>query len=142
VSQQDVACGERAAPHAVLVVDDHPLNRRLVGTLLERMGCRVTLAGQGAEAVALCAVQRFSLVLMDLEMPNLDGLQATRAIREGKGPSADTPIVAFTAHDDAAVRAGCAEAGVSDFLKKPAGVRELRGLLARWAPSPEVSEGS
>jgi signal transduction histidine kinase/CheY-like chemotaxis protein len=134
-----------AAPTApglyIRVADDHPTNRELLGLLLQRLGHRVTLADNGAQAVQLASSEDFDLVLMDVHMPDLDGLQATRQIRALSGPRARVPIIALSADalDEADQRAHAA--GVDAFIAKPVPRETLQALLAHWArrkraPSP------
>ncbi len=103
----------------VLIVDDHEVNRRIVSLFLEPMGWGWTMADNGIEAVERCHARRFDVILMDMQMPLLDGISATRRIRAGKGPNKQTPIIALTANAMDYHRAAWAEVGVDDFLTKP-----------------------
>jgi len=103
----------------VLVVDDHPINRDVARLYLERLDCRVRTAADGPEAVAAAGAEPFDLVLMDLQMPGMDGFEATRAIRAGGGASAATPVLALTAHAGEEMRARCLAAGMQGFIAKP-----------------------
>ena len=114
----------------VLLVEDNPVNQKVARRFLERMGCSVMLARNGAEAVAACRDQRFALVLMDLQMPVMDGLQATRAIRSADGATRHTPIVALSANALPEHVAQCLNAGMDDFLSKPIDVSRLREVVA------------
>lgn len=125
---------ERVAPPKfaglrVLLAEDNPVNALLAKTLLRREGCSVETAASGEEAVASMARARYDLVLMDMRMPGMDGLAATRAVR-AKGD--ETPIVALTANAFAEDRRACLEAGMNDHLAKPIDVELLRASLARW----------
>jgi CheY-like chemotaxis protein len=115
------------------VADDNPVNRDYTGAVLERMGHRVVWATNGAEAVAVVREQAVDLVLMDLHMPEVDGLAATRAIRQLGGARATVPVVALTADAFADTRAACLNAGMDDFAAKPVSPAELADLLARHA---------
>jgi len=119
----------RFAGLRVLLAEDNPVNALLAKTLLRREGCSVETAASGDEAVASMARARYDLVLMDMRMPGMDGLSATRAVR-AKGD--ETPIVALTANAFAEDRRACLEAGMNDHLAKPIDVELLRGALARW----------
>jgi len=119
----------RFAGLRVLLAEDNPVNALLAKTLLRREGCSVETAASGEEAVASMARARYDLVLMDMRMPGMDGLSATRAVR-AKGD--ETPIVALTANAFAEDRRACLEAGMNDHLAKPIDVDLLRGALARW----------
>jgi CheY-like chemotaxis protein len=114
---------------AILVADDHAVNRRIVALLLEPLCCAMTFAENGEEAVRLAAVQRFDAVLMDMQMPVLDGLDATRVIREGDGPNKATPILALTANAMDHHRAAWRAVGVDTFLTKPIAPSLLLGAL-------------
>ena len=103
----------------VLAVDDNPVNRKIVKAMLIRQGHAVTLAENGVEAVAAVAGQTFDLVLMDVQMPEMDGLTATRRIRQLPEPQCWIPVVALTAHASEEAWAECAEAGMNAFATKP-----------------------
>ena len=116
----------------LLLVDDLEINRELVQALLSPFDVQITEAVDGVGAVAACAKRRFDLILMDLQMPQMDGLQATRAIRSGGGPNAGTPIVALSANVLATHVDACREAGMDDHLGKPISPHELLTTIARW----------
>ena len=116
----------------VLLVEDHPVNQRLAIQLLERWGHAVTLADNGEQALALLARERYDLVLMDMMMPVLDGLETTRRYRASeRGPR--TPIVAMTAKAMQGDRDSCLAAGMDDYLSKPLDLREFQRLVQRYA---------
>jgi CheY-like chemotaxis protein len=102
--------------------------------MLEDVGCRVIQAHDGQEAVTRAEGEAFDLILMDCQMPVMDGYDATRAIRAGDGPNREVPIIAVTAHAMADARDACLSAGMSDFLPKPFRRLELERLLGRWLP--------
>ena len=118
----------------VLLADDHPVNQRIVRLYLEPLGCRVTAVGDGGEAVEAAALRPFDLILMDMQMPVIDGVEATRRIRAGRGPNAATPVFALTANALQEHRDGWAAVGVDVFLTKPldmsALVRAIAGVAA------------
>lgn len=116
----------------VLVVEDQPLNREVAQGMLASLGLRVETANDGQQALARLERERFDLVLMDCEMPVMDGFSATAALRrrEGKGPR--TPIVALTADATAAGRAACLAAGMDGYLAKPFSRDALHTTLAKW----------
>ena len=120
----------RRALH-LLAAEDNAVNREVLAAMIDLAGHRVTFAEDGAAAVRAARTQPFDLVLMDLHMPELDGIGATRAIRAMAGPMARVPIVALTADVFPETRARCLEAGMNDFLTKPIGLTELTQLLAR-----------
>ena len=111
----------------VLLVEDHPVNQKLAIGLLEKWGHHVTLAVNGQEAVNLCAGQHFDIVLMDMHMPVLDGIAATRRIRAAEQAGGQPPlyIIAMTAAAMADDRAACLAAGMDDYIAKPVKAQEL-----------------
>ena len=120
----------------VLLVEDNPVNR-LIGTeILKALGVPVRTADHGEAALAACAHQPPALVLMDLQMPVMDGLEATRRLRElqGDGRLPKFPIVALTAHAMDGDREQALAAGIDAYLTKPILLDALRGELARWLP--------
>lgn len=125
---------------SILVAEDNPTNQRLVVRLLERLGYRPTVVGDGAEAVRAVSEGAFDLVLMDVQMPGVDGLEATRQIRAGGG--AQPWIVAVTANTTAEDRIACEQAGMNAYLSKPIRPDELTSALeivAGTAPSAPAS---
>ena len=115
----------------VLVAEDQPINQQVVREVLEQVGVVVTLAGDGQEAVAMVDAAVFDVVLMDIQMPNLDGYEATRLIRE-RLPADRLPIIAMTAHGQAEEREKCRAVGMNDHLVKPVKAEQLYTCLARW----------
>jgi signal transduction histidine kinase/CheY-like chemotaxis protein/HAMP domain-containing protein len=114
----------------VLVVEDNSLNRMAALKSLEKMGCLVTLAGDGLEAIGLVKQKHFDLVFMDLHMPKLDGIGATRVIRQEV--SDDHPyIIAMTADITQGVRQDCLDAGMNDYISKPVSFKELDEAVKR-----------
>jgi PAS domain S-box-containing protein len=113
----------------ILLAEDNPLNQRLAVLLLERWGHEVALAQDGFEAVTLFGQRDWDLVLMDMQMPNMDGVAATRAIRATETDGRRTPIVAMTANAMNADRELCLEAGMDAFLSKPFEVERFRTLV-------------
>ncbi|HTT11634.1 MAG TPA: response regulator [Burkholderiaceae bacterium] len=118
----------------VLVVEDNPLNQELVLGYLEGSEFEVTLAGDGRRGVEAFARERFDVVLRDWQMPEMDGLEAARRIREiehGQGLRR-TPIIAVTAHGRARDRAACFAAGMDDYMLKPCSFDALMYALRHW----------
>ncbi len=114
----------------VLLVEDNPVNQRLATRMLEKRGHRVVLAGNGREAVEALAKGKFDLVLMDVQMPEMDGIQATAAIREKeKGSDMHLPVIALTAHAMKGDREKCLAGGMDGYLTKPIRPRELDDVL-------------
>jgi signal transduction histidine kinase/CheY-like chemotaxis protein len=118
--------------HRLLLVEDNPINQKLALTLLDRLGFETTLAENGLQAVAAAGKESFGLILMDMQMPELDGIEATRRIRAGGGPNATVPIIALTANAMQSDRDACREAGMNDFLSKPFSKSDLAASLGRW----------
>ncbi|MBP7149013.1 MAG: response regulator, partial [Acidobacteria bacterium] len=124
-------------PHAgrILVVEDNPVNRKLVVTLLRREGHEVAEAEHGRQALAALAEHEFDLVLMDVQMPVMDGLEAARRMRSDPRWH-DLPVIALTAHALSGDRDLCLAAGMNDYLTKPVQRVELLSLVSRWLERP------
>ncbi|RMF75287.1 MAG: response regulator [Acidobacteria bacterium] len=122
----------------VLVVEDNPINRRVVERVLARLGAEVDLAANGREAVERIGAGAYDLVLMDCEMPEMDGFEATRRIRriEDAARRRRTPIVALTAHAMPGDRERCLDAGMDDYVTKPIALDTFDRLISRWARRP------
>jgi two-component system, sensor histidine kinase and response regulator len=118
----------------VLLVEDNKINQVISTALLQAMGCRVDLAQNGVEACDAFVRQRYDLVLMDCQMPEMDGLEATQRIRELEGPECHTPIIALSAGALSEERERCLAAGMDDFLAKPTSRQSLAAALERWLP--------
>jgi signal transduction histidine kinase/ActR/RegA family two-component response regulator len=126
------------APLMVLVVEDNPVNQKVATRMLEKLGHRVTLAHNGFEAVEATARTTYDLVLMDCQMPELDGYGAAARIR-ARETSHHVPIVAVTANVGVDDRERCLAAGMNDYLAKPLRLPELERVLARWARTAQVA---
>ncbi len=126
----DEAPRREIADARVLVVEDNPVNRKLAQAMLARLGCRVELAEDGEQGVAQAARQLYDLIIMDCQMPVMDGFEATRRIRAG-GPNAKTPIVAVTANAMPEDESRCL-AVMDDYLSKPLGLDRWAECLQRW----------
>ena len=129
-------------PLEVLVTDDHPVNRKFIHALLAQLGHRVSFAEDGQQALDLVRQHRYDLVLMDVHMPVLDGLAATRAIRGLGGEAARTRIVALTADAFTESRQRVFDAGMDDFLAKPVQIEEIEQLFKRHFGARGRIEGS
>ena len=116
----------------VLVAEDNEINRRVLAGMLRRIGCQPTFAVDGKEAVQLAQQAEFDLILMDCQMPELDGYGATRAIRALGGRHAHVPILALTANAMPEDREACLKAGMDEFLTKPVKLDVLRAATQRW----------
>jgi CheY-like chemotaxis protein/HPt (histidine-containing phosphotransfer) domain-containing protein len=122
----------------LLLVEDNPVNRRVATGMLTKLGHQVTEAQDGVEALEKLASGKFDLVLMDVQMPNMDGFEATRRIRQEQ--RYDTlPIVAMTAHALKGDRERCLAVGMDDYLTKPIRADELKRIVERWLRAPRQS---
>lgn len=119
----------------VLVVEDNAVNQLVAVRMLEKLGCRTNVAADGSEAVIAVSETRYDLVLMDCQMPKMNGFLATAAIRRQEAESGSRlPIVAMTADAMRGARERCLEAGMDDYLAKPVERSALRQMLARFLP--------
>ena len=131
----EVALQRRHRGRRVLLAEDEPINREITCSLLDSAGLRVDEANDGLEATTLASQHDYDLVLMDMQMPHMDGLEATRRIRAGDR-NRSTPVVALTANAFSEDRDRCLAAGMSDFLAKPIEPRILFATLLRWLDGP------
>jgi two-component system, sensor histidine kinase and response regulator len=117
----------------VLVAEDNPVNQRLVKAMLARLGVDADSANNGAEAVAMLGSARYDAVLMDCQMPVMDGYQATQEIRRSQSAGTrHVPIIALTANVMEGDQKKCLDAGMDDYLSKPYTLHDLQKTLARW----------
>ena len=150
--------GQAASASArILLVDDDPINQMVALGLLRRRGWEATAAANGKEALQVLAQQRFDLILMDLQMPELDGFQTASIIRQNEagpppeasprettlamretthGHSVHIPIIALTTASQPGVREKCLASGMDDFLNKPVNPRELYGMIEKYLGGP------
>jgi CheY-like chemotaxis protein len=119
---------------SLLLVEDNAVNQKVIGTMLGKLGCRFQSAVNGQEAVEHYSANLYDLVVMDCQMPVMDGYEATRRIRELERESGRrTPILAMTANAMKGAREECLEAGMDDYLTKPLSLDALSKVLARWS---------
>ncbi|MGZ5620294.1 MAG: response regulator, partial [Methylobacter sp.] len=116
----------------VLVVEDNKVNQKVILSQLAKFGLKPDLANNGQVALDQLARQSYDLVLMDCQMPVMDGYEATRILRERENGKSHTPVTALTAHASAGEREKCLSAGMDDYLSKPASRADLAVVLARW----------
>ncbi len=133
-NRQDTAAKVDLAGMKVLLVEDNIFNQAVAVEVLKKQGCKVTVASNGREAVEAFHAQTFDVILMDLQMPEMDGFEATRIIRSGE-TSDRIPIIAQTAHAFTEDRDRCMKAGMDEHISKPINVTELLRILARFRRS-------
>ena len=117
----------------VLLVEDNEVNQRVAGHLLRRAGCTMDVAANGEIALAMLAAGRYDLVLMDCQMPVMDGYDATAEWRRREAPGARLPVIAMTANAMQGDRERCLAAGMDDYVAKPIQPAELVRVMSRWA---------
>jgi signal transduction histidine kinase/CheY-like chemotaxis protein/HPt (histidine-containing phosphotransfer) domain-containing protein len=121
----------------ILAAEDHSTNQMVIRHHIERFGHRATIAGDGLEVLRFCEHEKFDIILMDIQMPKMDGIEATRCIRTGGGLNKDIPIVAVTASSQEAIRNKCLAAGMNDIITKPLLFERLLDTLNRWTAKTE-----
>jgi signal transduction histidine kinase/DNA-binding response OmpR family regulator len=127
----------------VLVVEDNAANLKVMVRMIERLGYRADVAGDGAEAVSAVERGRYDVVVMDCHMPEMDGFEATRQIRAKESGGRHVPIIAMTANAMPGDRERCLAAGMDDYISKPVKLHIVAAVLERWVASPvAVGEGS
>jgi len=140
LSPTELELAELPAPPAlqlkgrILVVEDHPVNQKVLAHQLREMGLQHALAANGTEALERLANEAFDLVLMDWQMPEMDGLEATRRIRQLPTDVHHIPVIALTANANSVFRETCLAAGANDYLSKPYSDAALAAVLAQWLP--------
>jgi signal transduction histidine kinase/DNA-binding response OmpR family regulator len=132
VTSYAMAVTKAEARHHLLVVDDSPVNQRVATRMLEKMGHRVDVASNGVEAVAAVSEEQYAAVLMDCQMPEMDGFEATMEIRRQEGLAKHTPIIAMTAGAMKGDEAKCLAAGMDAYISKPVKAEGLAAVLGRW----------
>jgi len=125
---------DRAGRPRVLVVEDTPVNQKVAVAMLENLGYQADVVGNGLEAVEACSNTAYDAVLMDCQMPEMDGYKAAAWIRQREGPQRRIPIIALTANVGQGDRERCLAAGMDDYLGKPARLQTLDSTLRRWIP--------
>ncbi len=134
--KEETRAASRTSPYehkpSILAVDDNPANLQLVGELLSGLGMDVTLASDGKQAIEIADRQIFDMVFMDLQMPIMDGIEATKVIRSREVGKRRTPIVALTAHAMSEQKSQLLLAGMDDYLSKPVSEAQLAHVINRW----------
>ncbi len=116
----------------ILVAEDNPINQKVAARMLKKLGCETEIACNGREAVDALERQAYDLILMDCQMPEMDGYQATAEIRRRENGQTHIPVIALTAHAVQGAREPCLEAGMDDYLSKPIDPQGLCDTLRRW----------
>ena len=132
IERAQVRAPERRPEASILLVEDNCVNQRVALGMLRALGYEAELAEDGPAAVQKASSDNYDLILMDCQLPGIDGLEATRRIRRAASGSAATPIVAMTAHAMSGDRDLCLAAGMSDYLAKPLELEALRAVVDRW----------
>jgi two-component system sensor histidine kinase/response regulator len=130
----------RSSSTRILLAEDNPINQKVAVKLLQKINYSVDVVENGRQAVEAVQKQKYSAVFMDVQMPEMDGFEATRLIREQEAGTRHIPIVAMTAHAMKGDRERCLEAGMDDYLPKPIDPQELHAMLDKWIPSPTKPE--
>ncbi|MCL6604537.1 MAG: response regulator [Paenibacillus sp.] len=117
----------------VLVVDDHPINQKLLVNMLDKLGFEADAAEDGRQAVELANSYPYEFIFMDVQMPVMDGLEATAMIRGGQGPSSKATIIAMTANIMEGIQNRCLASGMNDYISKPLKMSSLRQILIRYS---------
>lgn len=116
----------------ILLAEDNPVNQKVAVRMLEKMGCTVETVENGLQATQAATEKRHDLILMDVQMPGMDGFEATRAIRQKEGDKRRIPIIAMTAHAMSGDRERCLEAGMDDYIPKPVQRKQLFEAIEKW----------
>jgi CheY-like chemotaxis protein/HPt (histidine-containing phosphotransfer) domain-containing protein len=132
----------KSAPHIrglLLIAEDNTVNQKIVLRMLSKLGYRADVAGNGSEAVSAVRRIPYDAVLMDCQMPEMDGFEATAKIRERELSSQHIPIIAMTAHALKGDRERCLEAGMDDYIAKPIKLESIKEVLDKWLPRTEAT---
>jgi PAS domain S-box-containing protein len=125
----------------ILIAEDNAVNQRVAVRMVEKLGLRADVAADGREAIQLFQMLPYDLILMDCQMPNMDGYEAAREIRRREPPGGSSLIVAMTAEAMAGSRERCLEAGMDDYIAKPVRFDDLSAVLNKWLPGNDSREG-
>jgi CheY-like chemotaxis protein/nitrogen-specific signal transduction histidine kinase len=138
-SSADEAKEQKKRRLRILMAEDDKVNALLSRTLLERAGHEVVVAENGADVIKAISENAFDIILMDMNMPTMDGLEATKKIRKMRGPVSMTPIIALTANSDGVNRQKCIDAGMDDFMTKPFHQDEIEDVVQKWRGGRNLS---
>jgi PAS domain S-box-containing protein len=132
VTAHRLAERQSCAKHRLLLAEDNVINQKVAVKMLEKLGYRVDVVANGEEVIEALSRIRYALVFMDCQMPEMDGYEATRRIREIEGTTRRTPIIAMTANAMQGDREHCLAAGMDDYISKPIAVKDVETALERW----------
>ncbi|WP_334076072.1 response regulator [Paenibacillus sp. A14] len=124
---------EAESRERMLIVDDHPINQRLMVSMLQKLGYEPEVAEDGLQAVTMAADRNYDFIFMDLQMPHMDGLEATRKIREQQVPGKEPKIIAMTANVMDGIRSKCHQAGMDDYISKPLKLASVKAVLSKYS---------
>ncbi|MRN56975.1 response regulator [Paenibacillus monticola] len=134
----EVIPGEHAQSKA-LIVDDHPINQRLMSSMLQKLGLKADIAEDGAQAVLMALSYSYDFIFMDLQMPVMDGLEATAQIRLSGGLSAQNAvIIAMTANVMDGIQSRCLASGMDDYISKPLKLSSIKQIITRYSPKNKL----
>jgi CheY-like chemotaxis protein len=130
-------------PLRILLVEDNPMNQKLILLIMQKFGYKIDVANNGLEAIDTLQAETYDMILMDVQMPEMDGREATRTWRssDGGATSPTVPIVALTAHVGQEERDACVAAGMDDYLSKPFGIDALATVCRRWLSVDQAGSG-
>jgi two-component system, sensor histidine kinase and response regulator len=128
--------------HHILLAEDNAVNQKVACRILEKLGYRVDVAVDGAAAIDAWATGRYDLILMDCQMPVIDGYEATKQIREREQAGVRIPIIALTAHAMKGADEECAAAGMDDYVSKPIDREQLNAKIERWLSADAKAEAN
>ena len=126
----------------VLVAEDNAVNQKVALRMLEKLGVRADVAGNGIEALRMLRALPYDIVFMDCQMPEMDGYDATRAIRREEKPGRRGTVIAMTAEALAGAREACLAAGMDDYISKPVSSNALSSVLRKWTGGLEARQES
>jgi CheY-like chemotaxis protein len=144
VVDDEVSASDKAAHRwaRVLVVEDNAANLKVAVRMVEKLGYRADVAANGIEAVRVLGEVRYDAVLMDCHMPEMDGFDATRAIRRSETGGRHTPVIAMTASALSGDRERCLAAGMDDYISKPIKLHVVAAVLERWLAPVKTPEAA
>lgn len=142
VQRQTAAASHGKVAARVLLVEDNPVNQDVAMSMLEQLGCEVAVAANGQFAVEMGAAEKYDMVLMDCQMPTMDGYEATRRMKSEGALNAPTPVIALTANAMMGDREKCLAAGMDDYVTKPIRTSVLSCMLDKWVGVPEAQVAS